>query len=41
LRSTNGTYLADQRLPPHKPVAWREEPNVRIGPFEISREIPS
>jgi pSer/pThr/pTyr-binding forkhead associated (FHA) protein len=41
LRSTNGTYIADQRLPPHKAVPWREGPSVRIGPFNITLERPS
>jgi pSer/pThr/pTyr-binding forkhead associated (FHA) protein len=41
LRSTNGTYIGQQRLPPHQPVAWRDEPSVRIGPFNITLEEPS
>ena len=41
LRSTNGTYIQDQRLPPHKAVPWREGPSVRIGPFNITLEKPS
>jgi pSer/pThr/pTyr-binding forkhead associated (FHA) protein len=41
LRSTNGTYIADQRLPPHKAVPWREGPTVRIGPFNITLDKPS
>lgn len=41
LRSTNGTYIAEQRLPPHKAVPWREGPDVRIGPFKITLERQS
>lgn len=38
LRSTNGTYLGDQRLPPHTAVPWRNIPTIRIGPFHIALE---
>jgi len=41
LRSTNGTFLGDQRLPPHVAVPWRDLPTIRIGPFEIALERKS
>jgi serine/threonine protein kinase len=41
LRSTNGTYLGDKRLPPHVAVPWRHLPTIRVGPFEITLERKS
>jgi serine/threonine protein kinase len=38
LRSTNGTFLGDKRLPPHVAVPWRDFPTIRVGPFEITLE---
>ncbi len=38
LRSTNGTFLGSQRLPPHTPVPWQPGSAIRIGPFEIELE---
>jgi pSer/pThr/pTyr-binding forkhead associated (FHA) protein len=38
LRSTNGTFLGDRRLPPHAPVPWRDLPTIRVGPFEVRLE---
>lgn len=38
LRSTNGTYLDEQRLPPHNAVPWRPQAKFRIGPFYLSLE---
>jgi pSer/pThr/pTyr-binding forkhead associated (FHA) protein len=38
LRSTNGTFLGDKRLPPHVAVPWRDLPTIRVGPFEIALE---
>jgi pSer/pThr/pTyr-binding forkhead associated (FHA) protein len=38
LRSTNGTFFGDQRLPPHTPVLWRNGRTLRVGPFELSLE---
>ena len=38
LRSTNGTFLGDQRLPPHTAVPWRSSATLRVGPFEITLE---
>ena len=36
LRSTNGTFVNEQRLPPHAPVPWREFREIRIGPFKLT-----
>jgi pSer/pThr/pTyr-binding forkhead associated (FHA) protein len=41
LRSTNGTFLGDQRLPPHVAVPWKDLPTIRVGPFEIALERKS
>ncbi len=41
LRSTNGTFLGDRRLPPHVAVPWRDLPTIRVGPFEITLERKS
>ena len=41
LRSTNGTYLGDQRLPPHVGVPWRDLSKLRVGPFEVTLERKS
>ena len=41
LRSTNGTFLGDHRLPPHVAVPWRDLPTIRVGPFEITLERKS
>jgi pSer/pThr/pTyr-binding forkhead associated (FHA) protein len=41
LRSTNGTFLGDQRLPPHVAVPWRDLPTIRVGPFEVTLERKS
>lgn len=41
MRSTNGTFMGDQRLPPHTPVPWRDSPTIRIGKFFISLEQKS
>ena len=41
LRSTNGTFLGDKRLPPHVGVPWRDLPTIRVGPFEITLERKS
>ena len=41
LRSTNGTFLGDKRLPPHVAVPWRDLPTIRVGPFEITLERKS
>jgi pSer/pThr/pTyr-binding forkhead associated (FHA) protein len=38
LRSTNGTYVREQRIPPHAPVPWKDFTDVRAGPFKISLE---
>jgi pSer/pThr/pTyr-binding forkhead associated (FHA) protein len=38
LRSTNGTYLNNQRLAPHTPIPWSNSPEILIGPFKISLE---
>jgi pSer/pThr/pTyr-binding forkhead associated (FHA) protein len=38
LRSTNGTYLLNQRLPAHVPVPWKGDDKITIGPFTISLE---
>jgi serine/threonine protein kinase/pSer/pThr/pTyr-binding forkhead associated (FHA) protein len=38
LRSTNGTFFGDQRLPPHTPVLWRKDGTLSIGPFELTLE---
>jgi serine/threonine protein kinase len=38
MRSTNGTYMGDQRLPPHTAVPWRNSPTIRIGKFFITLE---
>lgn len=38
LRSTNGTYLGDQRLPPHTAVPWRSSRSIEIGPFNVTLE---
>jgi pSer/pThr/pTyr-binding forkhead associated (FHA) protein len=38
LRSTNGTFLREQKLPPHTPVPWDDTEQIRIGPFKISLE---
>lgn len=36
LRSTNGTYLNQQRLPPHVAVPWKDSPDIRVGPFIVT-----
>ncbi|UCG22616.1 MAG: protein kinase [Chloroflexota bacterium] len=41
LRSTNGTFLGDQRLAPHVGVPWRELSKLRVGPFEVTLERKS
>ena len=41
MRSTNGTFLGDQRLPPHTPVPWQNSPTIRIGKFFITLEQKS
>ncbi len=38
LRSTNGTFLNDQRLPPHTAVPLKGENIFKAGPFEIGVE---
>jgi pSer/pThr/pTyr-binding forkhead associated (FHA) protein len=38
LRSTNGTFMREQKLPPHAPVPWRDFSEIRIGPFKIALE---
>jgi pSer/pThr/pTyr-binding forkhead associated (FHA) protein len=38
LRSTNGTFMHEQKLPPHAPVPWRDFSEIRIGPFKIALE---
>ena len=38
LRSTNGTYLNNQRLAPHTPIPWGDSPEILIGPFKIQLE---
>jgi serine/threonine protein kinase/pSer/pThr/pTyr-binding forkhead associated (FHA) protein len=38
LRSTNGTVMNGQRLPPHVAVAWKEAPVVMLGPFTLNLE---
>jgi eukaryotic-like serine/threonine-protein kinase len=38
MRSTNGTYLNNQRIPPHTPVHWGDIPSITVGPFTISLE---
>jgi serine/threonine protein kinase len=41
LRSTNGTYLGNQRLPANTPIAWQDEPAIAVGPFFITLEDKS
>jgi serine/threonine protein kinase/pSer/pThr/pTyr-binding forkhead associated (FHA) protein len=41
LRSTNGTFLREQKLPAHTPVPWDENHRIRIGPYKISLEDTS
>jgi serine/threonine protein kinase len=41
LRSTNGTFMRDQKLPPHAPVPWRDFSEVRVGPFKIALDDTS
>ncbi|MGB3717901.1 MAG: FHA domain-containing serine/threonine-protein kinase [Candidatus Promineifilaceae bacterium] len=38
LRSTNGTFMHEQVLPPHAPVPWRDFSEIRVGPFKIGLE---
>jgi pSer/pThr/pTyr-binding forkhead associated (FHA) protein len=38
LRSTNGTHLANQRLPAHVPVPWKGTDKITIGQFTIALE---
>lgn len=38
LRSTNGTFLREQKLPPHTPVPWDDTERIRIGPFKLAIE---
>lgn len=41
LRSTNGTFLNDQRLPPHTAVLWRNSNTIKVGPYHITLEDKS
>ena len=38
LRSTNGTYLGEKRLPPHTPVPWKEFPTITVGSYVVTLE---
>jgi serine/threonine protein kinase len=38
LRSTNGTYVRDQKIPPHAPVPWRDVAEIRVGPYKVTLE---
>jgi len=38
LRSTNGTFLREQKLPAHTPVPWDDSERIRIGPFKLALE---
>ena len=41
LRSTNGTYLNNQRIPPHTPVLWGDISAIMVGPFKVDLEDKS
>ncbi|MCI0396599.1 MAG: FHA domain-containing protein [Chloroflexi bacterium] len=38
LRSTNGTFLNEQRLPAHVPIPWKDATTINVGPFTVTLE---
>jgi serine/threonine protein kinase len=38
LRSTNGTFLGERRLPAHTPVPWKDSPTITVGTFAVTLE---